>query len=60
MTHAEPEAARAAYLRIVAMRNKRWDQRDQYPEGSERWWFYQGQAEALADAMTILEQDCGL
>lgn len=52
--------ARAAYLRIVAMRNKRWDQRDQYPEESPRWWFYQGQAEALADAMTILEQDCGL
>ena len=46
-----------AYQQIVTLRNRRWDQRDQQPEGSERWWFYQGAAEALAEAMTVLEQN---
>jgi hypothetical protein len=58
-----------AYDTLALLRNQRWNQqealgldvdRDGVPVElhplSERWWFYQGQCEALASAMSILEE----
>lgn len=57
MTTAETATYRT---RLAALRDRRSVQRENMPEGSTRWWFYQGQVEALTEAMDTLDQSRGL
>ena len=72
-TIGEPGVAQGTYDAIACRRNSAWTAQsiveqgaglnvansdDQPPMHSpEAWWYYQGRAEAFAEAMTLLERD---